>query len=99
MAGQWCPDCRAFMADGTTCPECRRRRAWGTINRTIHALVGGTTLLTTLEAVAFLMQDRQALIDRHRREMNDEARAAQRGARDAYDQGHDDGRIEGASER
>lgn len=80
MAGTWCPDCRAFMADGTTCPECRRRRAWGTINAAISELLDlrrsayGPVgqVLSELEAVALLMQERQALIHRHHREIRDE---------------------------
>lgn len=97
MAGTWCPNCRAFMVDGTTCPECRRRLAWGKINLAIKELADGchpknTMVLGAIEAVAFLMQDRQALIHQHRRDMRDEQRAASRSSGEAFDQGRDEGR-------
>jgi hypothetical protein len=110
MAATWCPDCRAFMADGTTCHECRRRRAWGTVNRAIFELLdfrkttrgvqgfeslnADFSVLTELEAVAMLMQERQALLHQHRRDMRDEQRAVQRGSSEAFDDGRDAGRRE-----
>ena len=90
MAGTWCPDCRAFMADGTTCPDCRRRRAWGTvlgILATCQVVVLNDQLKDqALEAVALLMQDRQALVHRQ---------GASRASGEAFDQGRDEGRREG----
>lgn len=95
--GKWCPDCRAWMSDGTTCHECRRRRAWGTINRAIYESWTGRPgdILEVLEAVAMLMQERQALLHHHRQTMADEQRAAQRGSAEAYSTGLDEGRREG----
>jgi len=97
MTTAWCQTCRALMLDGKTCPECRRRRAWGVINDAIHELLPQrpSGVFEELEAVALLMQERQALIHQHRRDMRDEARAAQRDSRDSYIQGHDEGRREG----
>lgn len=101
----WCPDCRAYVSvkDGS-CTECRRREAWGLILTTLkrwhgvadhESQVAAGELNDVLGAVGFLMQDRQALIHQHRRDMRDEARAAQRDSRDSYIQGHDEGRREG----
>lgn len=115
MAGQWCPDCRAYVADlELKCQECRRRRCWGAILRVIKVAesdpwlflafepgeygppaAGYQAIDRALEAVAFLMQDRQALIHQHHRAMADEQRAFSRGAGEAYDMGKDDGRREG----
>lgn len=107
MAGTWCPDCRAFMADGTTCPECRRRLAWGTI---LGAAYLGMTFepsgtgvgirpnqagLAVIGAVAILMQERQALLHQLRKQAVEDQRAAQRGSSEAYDDGRDAGRREG----
>ena len=108
MTGAWCPSCRqAWAANGTDCEDCRRRRNWGVVLTAIAErmplapLGGGQGVGPTAEtgavlaAVAALMQERQALLHRHRRELRDEQREAQRGARDAYDQGRDDGRRDG----
>lgn len=100
---KWCPDgCGHYIrAEDDRCADCRRRRAWGTILTALASMdslaqdVGATVHLDeSLAAVALLMQDRQALVHQHRRDMTDEQKAANRAARETYDQGHDDGRRE-----
>jgi hypothetical protein len=77
-----------------TCERCQRLLAWGKILKAMQALdslaqdVGATVPLDdALGAVGFLMQERAALVDRHRREAIEEQQAAQRAASEARDAG------------
>ena len=63
--------------------------------RTDHAAVvfvsdGAHFYWDALDALAEVMEDRKRLILAHRRELNAEIREAQRGARDAYQEGRYD---------
>jgi hypothetical protein len=81
------------------CDECHRLRAWGDLAEAVYAawrLASDEVGENGLAALAFLMQERQALVHRHRREINEEAREAQRGARDSYSEGVERGRSEGS---
>lgn len=97
----WCPTCLAgYMFQGATeCSDCTRRKSWGTvlgILATCRVVVLNDQLQNeVLAAVALLMQERQALVHQHRRDMMDEQRAASRGAGEAFDDGRDAGRREG----
>ena len=76
-----CPTCRsAYMVDPPECEACVRRRRYG---RIVSAIVG----LDALDALADVMRDRHRMLKRHNKELLEESREAQRGARDAYAEG------------
>lgn len=96
-----CPVCARWLPpDG--CERCRRLRAIGAlvVLVTVEWIDDGGTprlpgpALRGLDAIAFLLTERAQLVRSHRRERNEDAREADRGAREAYGQGRDEGRAE-----
>ena len=85
-----CPFCR----DAGTCARCRRLADVRTVVEALDRLVDGAIAADAVGALGRLMVERGALVAAHRRELNDEAREAQRGARAAYDEGRWVGRRE-----
>jgi hypothetical protein len=90
------PSCAVFKGK---CEACVRRARYGLIIAALTTEVDeiplASSTLDALDALADVMRDRHELLARHRKEMFEEQREAQRGARDAFAEGRFEGQREG----
>jgi hypothetical protein len=79
------------------CADCRRRVAYGAIVDVLCSEVDEPPFarwtLDALDALALIMIDRHRLIAAHRKELNDEIKAAQRESTASYREGMHDGQM------